>query len=274
MSTLTSALFVSEFGAGRPMLALHGIESHGARFLRLAASLDGVRVVAPDLRGHGRSPKVGPWTIDRAVADLRPVLHRLAGGNHLPLLLGHSYGGLLAWELARASPGLVGGLVLVDPAINVSAEMARASTAYDASTVERSWPGVADAFAEFARDRPESGVWSAALDAAVGVERGSDGRYRTLVVAEAVTAGWQQMNQPLRSTPYRGSTLVLEAGREHGRFCGPHVVAAMREQLGDTLDHVVLDVTHPIPSDYPDELAAAVRAFLAHELKRRSRGSD
>src|SRR4051812_42440847 len=76
-SVKASELFVSEFGSGRPILCLHGIEAHGARFLGLAARVPGLRVVAPDLRGHGRSPKTGPWTLEQGVADLTPLLATL-----------------------------------------------------------------------------------------------------------------------------------------------------------------------------------------------------
>ena len=72
-----SPLFVSTFGAGRPILCLHGIESHGIRFVGLAARVDDLHVVAPDLRGHGRSPKNGPWTLDQRIADVLPILRGL-----------------------------------------------------------------------------------------------------------------------------------------------------------------------------------------------------
>jgi pimeloyl-ACP methyl ester carboxylesterase len=71
------------------------------------------------------------------------------------------------------------------------------------------------------------------------------------------------MQEPLRSSSWRGPTLLIEAGREQGAFTSPAVVKQMRNQLGSQLEHVVLDVSHTIPSDYPDELAAAVAPFLA-----------
>ena len=37
----------------------------------------------------------------------------------------------------------------------------------------------------------------------------------------------------------------------------------MRAQLGNALENVVLDATHTIPSDYPEDLAAAVGPFMA-----------
>jgi hypothetical protein len=101
------------------------------------------------------------------------------------------------------------------------------------------------------------------LDVAVATGVRSDGRIHPLLAREAVMAAWSQMQQPLAETEWRGRTMLLEAGRENGAYTSPDVVAALRAQLTDALEHVVLDVTHFIPSDYPDLLAENVRRFLA-----------
>src|SRR6187399_1292626 len=98
---LASPLFVSRFGRGAPLLCLHGITAHGVRYVGLAAYLDGHEIVAPDLRGHGRSPRTGPFTLEQHVQDILPILSDLGPET---TLLGHSYGGLIAWEIARAAP--------------------------------------------------------------------------------------------------------------------------------------------------------------------------
>ncbi len=258
-------LFVSNFGSGRPMLCLHGVESHGLRFVALAARLPGMRVIAPDLPGHGRSSKVGPWTVERTIGELLPLLRDLEGTDS-PLLLGHSYGGLLAWELARAATEVgvpIGALVLVDPAIAVDASLAEGSLSYEASSVGHRWPDEVAALTEMAAARPVSGRWSAALDVGVGMEADVDGALVPLVSGEAVAAAWAHMQRPLRVSPYAGPTLLIEAGREQGRFVSPAVVAQLRAALGARLAHVVLDTTHTIPSDYPELLATTVRKFLA-----------
>ncbi|WP_133478506.1 alpha/beta fold hydrolase [Cognatilysobacter segetis] len=54
-------------------------------------------------------------TIDAHVADLDAVIETLAPGRTV-VLVGHSYGGLLATEYARRHPERLQGLVLVDPA--------------------------------------------------------------------------------------------------------------------------------------------------------------
>ena len=56
---------------GRPVLVIHGVTNTGARYRRLAEEeLPGLRVLAPDLRGHGHSTWEPPWSVERHVEDL------------------------------------------------------------------------------------------------------------------------------------------------------------------------------------------------------------
>lgn len=57
----------------------------------------------------------GPKTIDQHLADLGAVIDTLAPARKV-VLVGHSYGGLLATEFARRHPDRLQALVLVDPA--------------------------------------------------------------------------------------------------------------------------------------------------------------
>lgn len=255
-------LFVSQFGAGRPLLCLHGIEAHGLRFAALAALLSDVHVVAPDLRGHGHSPGSGPWTVARHIADLAPLLESLGPRT---VVLGHSYGGLIAWELARAMPRALRGLVLVDPAIGVS--VATAEEGIAANAAHLSWPDERSALEALLAQRAPGAWWAAALEYAAALERTGDGLLRPMVREEAVTAGWAQMREPIRSTSWRGPTLLLEAEQEKGKYVSAATAAAMRSYLGEALDHRVLDVTHTIPSDHPDLLAQDVAAFIGRATR-------
>jgi lipase len=70
-----SPLFVTTFNErSGTLVAIHGVGAHGLRFVRLAAALPDWRVIAPDLRGHGRSPLVPPFSVTRHVEDLLPTL--------------------------------------------------------------------------------------------------------------------------------------------------------------------------------------------------------
>ncbi|WP_225859187.1 alpha/beta fold hydrolase [Streptomyces albicerus] len=73
------------------------------------------RVIVPDLRGHGRSPRPGNGYGPRDfAADLAELLRGLAPGP--VVAVGHSMGGQAVTALAVEHPYLVRALVVVDPA--------------------------------------------------------------------------------------------------------------------------------------------------------------
>ena len=101
------------------LLCLHGVTGHGERFRRLAEEhwAKRFRVIAPDLRGHGRSGWEPPWTFATHVADLVETLDSL--GVEQADVAGHSFGGRLTLELAAAHPERLRRAVLLDPAIQI-----------------------------------------------------------------------------------------------------------------------------------------------------------
>jgi pimeloyl-ACP methyl ester carboxylesterase len=99
-------------GAG-VVLAVHGITSNGLAWSRVAEELGDVEVIAPDLRGRGRSRDVtGPSSMARHAGDLIAVLDLFGIGR--AVLTGHSMGGFAACAAARRDPGRYSELVLVD----------------------------------------------------------------------------------------------------------------------------------------------------------------
>jgi lipase len=110
-----SALFVHEYGPadGMPVLAIHGITSSSRAWAAFARHLPDVCVIAPDLRGRGRSRDLAPSAGLRThAADLAELLDE-RGLGPLPVV-GHSMGGFVAVALADARPDLVASLLLVD----------------------------------------------------------------------------------------------------------------------------------------------------------------
>ncbi len=101
-------------GQGRPVLLLHGLASHSGIWDLTAPLLAAQgRVVALDLRGHGKSDKPGHgYDFDTVAGDVKRAWGAL--GLERPLLVGHSWGGNVALHCAAACPGLVSGLVMVD----------------------------------------------------------------------------------------------------------------------------------------------------------------
>jgi pimeloyl-ACP methyl ester carboxylesterase len=100
---------------GAPVaLALHGITANGLSWARVAHHLAGrVTLVAPDLRGRGRSGRVpGPYGIAVHADDMAAVVDTL--GVERVVLTGHSMGAFTAALTAVRHPHLVSGLLLVD----------------------------------------------------------------------------------------------------------------------------------------------------------------
>jgi pimeloyl-ACP methyl ester carboxylesterase len=92
---------------GEPVVLLHGFPQTSACWRPLLAILAaaGYRAVAPDQRGY--SPKARPTTIEayrlpELVADVLAIADRL--GAETFHLVGHDWGGVVAWRLAGQQP--------------------------------------------------------------------------------------------------------------------------------------------------------------------------
>jgi pimeloyl-ACP methyl ester carboxylesterase len=108
--------------AGRaPLVLLHGLSANAHCFSGLiAAGLSPTfRVIAPDLRGRGRTDK--PATGYSMADHARDVLGLLdALGLERVVLGGHSFGGYLAIYLAANFPERVEKLIVIDAAITLN----------------------------------------------------------------------------------------------------------------------------------------------------------
>jgi pimeloyl-ACP methyl ester carboxylesterase len=114
-------------GGGTPVLAIHGITSSSRSWPLLAQELDRP-VVAPDLRGRGRSNRLpGPVGLVAHAEDCAAALRAVT--DEPAVVVGHSMGGFVATVLAAQHPELVRALVLVDgglpfPAVDAEATLA------------------------------------------------------------------------------------------------------------------------------------------------------
>jgi pimeloyl-ACP methyl ester carboxylesterase len=104
-------------GNGTTAVLLHGLGAPQRSWDRVAPLLaPHLRVVTYDQRGHGASAAADDYSLDAFLADLQAVLDTLA--LQQPLLVGHSFGGLLAVDHAAAHPGCAG-VVAVDGGLKV-----------------------------------------------------------------------------------------------------------------------------------------------------------
>ncbi|MET0561131.1 MAG: alpha/beta hydrolase [Gaiellaceae bacterium] len=252
-------LALHEWGdPGRPrIVCLHGVRNHGLHFAPLAARLSSYCVLAPDLLGHGHSPWEPPWDI---ATHLDAVIETL--GARESILVGHSFGGRLAFELAARAPKLVPKLVLLDPAILLPSHVALAAA--ENARLDKSYVS----FDELIERRyDESQLHHAPRDLVVEdlashVESGDDGRVRYRYCQSAVVAAYGEMaSAPPHFEDVRVPTLLVLGERSYLPY--DHLLDAHREALGALLEVVVVPGGHSVMWDALEETSAAIAAFLA-----------
>jgi 3-oxoadipate enol-lactonase len=103
-------------GVGEDVVLIHAFTSNVAVWLFGGVYADLAtdhRVTAYDLRGHGATTVTeGGYSCDVLADDLKRLVQSL--GLRRPLLVGHSFGGVIAMRLAIDWPELVRGIVLSD----------------------------------------------------------------------------------------------------------------------------------------------------------------
>lgn len=96
------------------MLLLHGFPELALSWRDVLPLLAraGFRAVAPDLRGYGGTDKPeGGYDLDTLAADAAALIERLGGRAHV---VGHDWGGAIAYHLAATRPALVDRLAVVN----------------------------------------------------------------------------------------------------------------------------------------------------------------
>ena len=100
-------------GQGRPLVALHGHHGCATMWVGLAEVLgDEWRVFALDQRGHGWTGPVEDYSREAYIADTAAFIRHLDAGP--VVVLGHSLGGVNAYQTAARFPELIRGMVIED----------------------------------------------------------------------------------------------------------------------------------------------------------------
>jgi pimeloyl-ACP methyl ester carboxylesterase len=89
-------------GKGLPVVLVHGAMDRNTSFAKVAALLAPQPVVRYDRRGYGRSQPAGTGDLATHVADLLAILD-----GRPAVVVGHSFGGLVALGAAASAPELV-----------------------------------------------------------------------------------------------------------------------------------------------------------------------
>ena len=212
-------------GEGTPLVALHGGFGLDHSYFWPWLSQLPVRLVLPDLRGCGQSPRDGiaEAGFETLSADLEELREEL--GLERWTVLGHSFGSYVALDYARRFPDRVQKLVLVGgaPALDypevIGANLTKRGTPEQAALLQQAMA------APFASDEAFRSAWNTILplyfhrfDPAVAARMDEKTRYS----AEALFHGFRMLAQ-FSSLPWlpdlRMPTLV--AGGRHDWIAPP-----------------------------------------------------
>ena len=259
INAVTDLLHTYRYGPTRPpqILAVHGLTGHGLRWQTLAAKhLPELAIVAPDLIGHGRSSWAAPWSIDANVDALAALFDAEAGPV---VVVGHSFGGAIALNLAAARPDLVSALVLLDPAVGLDGGWMR-----DIADDMFASPDYTDR-AE-ARAEKVNGSWGEVDSDELDRELDEhlidqpNGRVGWRLSIPAMLSYWSELARPI-VLPRNGIpiTLVLATKTDPPYVTG-ELLAGLRERSDFTL--LEFDCDHMVPQARPTDTAAVIRKQL------------
>jgi len=251
-----SPIAVRTFGAGAPLVALHGFTLTGAQFAPLADWLDR-SIFAPDLPGHGRTtltPVDVPTTIDA-------LTETLVGLDHPLPVLGYSMGGRIALSLALGRLDIVSRVIVVSAGPGIEDAYARLMrTAEDEELADR----IRTVGLERFLDRWLSGpvTSTASVDEA---SRRADRAVREENTPAGLSAALRGLGQGIY--PYLGNRLdelemplLAVSGSKDERYT--EQAAALAAAVPDGTHRVIGGVGHNAVLEAPEELAAMVTEFL------------
>jgi epoxide hydrolase 4 len=103
-----------EKGQGPLVVLLHGFPENwwSWRYQIEPLARAGFRVIAPDLRGYNETEKKGPYDLDTLAQDIVELIGTT--GESSARIVGHDWGGAVAWHLASMHPEVVERLVVMN----------------------------------------------------------------------------------------------------------------------------------------------------------------
>jgi len=254
----------SDEGAGRPVVLLHGHTLDRRVWLPVVPSLlnAGLRVIRPDLRGHGRStrPDSG-YHFSHHSADVVGLLD--AVGVDCAAVVGFSFGGGVALEMGVAQPSRLSAMGLVAPVMpDRPFEPAFMENLRDVARTIRS-EGVAQAMAGpwessplFAHSFTKDGI----REAVAAIVAGFPGAEFLATERDRVERDWKlpdrlaEISVPVRVTVGEKEMPGFKAFAEEAAGGIP----------GATLE-VIPDCGHLLPLESPDAIAKMIIGLFKGE---------
>lgn len=255
-----------------PVLFVHGLMSSSATWAAQAERLAlRQRIIAPDLFGHGGSAKpVGDYSLGSHAAALRDLLDAL----DIPgaIVVGHSFGGGVALQMAYLFPDRVEALVLVSSG-GLGRELNPVLRAATLPGSELVLPVVASGWVHDIGDTALK-VWSGLRLPAISPSTGEAwGSLRTLADSETrraflassrgvIDVGGQTVSAHNRLAGLASRPSMLVWGERDRMIPAAHVQSAQRELPGTRVE-IFPRSGHFPHADEPDRFARVLEEFIA-----------
>lgn len=246
-------------GEGAPLLLLHGLGADHRDWRAVTPVLAGQRrIIAPDLRGHGASPRprgrYNPWRLARDVLALLDE----EGVDTTPVV-GHSMGGAVAMSLALLAPQRVTGLVIANSVPSFRPQRLRELGEVALRVLMTGLLGPATLGAVMARRMYPEATQAAQRDL---VRSRSAGNSRRVYLGSLM--GLTRWSVRHRLAELAVPTLVVASGHDYFRI---EDMRAFAEALPRGELTLLPEARHGVPLEQGGELAGLIRDFLqAHRL--------
>jgi pimeloyl-ACP methyl ester carboxylesterase len=252
-------------GTGEPIMFLHCTGGSSRQWFAFAEAFGaGFQVVAPDLCGYGATshwPGASPFSLGSEAALVAALIDHFGKPMHV---VGHSYGGAVALQLARRHPKLVKSLTVIEPVAfhlllsgNDMDAAAYRQISEVASTIARAvnCGNYADAMRRFVNYWGGEKAWDALPD----TQRAALASRINKVTLDF----WATLNDPTRLEDFvelRVRTLIL---------CGDlsplptqQICRCLAHKLANTRLEKIADAGHMLPMTHLEEVRQQIVAFV------------
>ena len=248
-------LHYEDYGQGAPVLLVHGLGSSTRDWEYQIADLAAhYRVIALDLRGHGRSDKPRErYSIAGFADDVAGLIeHQALGPVHL---VGISMGGMIGFQLGVERPELLKSLCIVNSAPEVKAKSLR-----DCLEIAKRWSlsrllslqTLAKGLGWLLFPKPEQAELRRKIE-----ERWPQNDKRAYLASLDAIIGWGVRERLARiACP----TLVISADHDYSPVAQKQ---AYVDELPNARLLVIEDSRHATPLDQPECFNSSLLAFLA-----------
>ncbi|MDM8349390.1 alpha/beta hydrolase [Pseudomonas sp. sp1636] len=247
-------LHYEDYGQGAPLLLVHGLGSSTRDWeYQIPALAAQYRVIAIDIRGHGRSDKPRErYSIAGFAEDVAALIEHL--GFDRVHLVGISMGGMIGFQLGVERPELLKSLCIVNSGPEVKAKSPR-----DYLEIAKRWSlsrllsldSIAKALGKLLFPKPEQAELRRKIE-----ERWPLNDKRAYLASLDAIIGWGVRERLARiSCP----TLVISADRDYTPIAQK---AAYVKEMPNARLLVIENSRHATPLDQPQRFNSSLLAFL------------